>query len=333
MLRHRIISGEVPLWNASGFSDLFKRAGEAAGVMRKRPSRAAQDLTRRLLNPRRRLRPTAVQALQSEWFTRPSDEVDDRPLLDRDDFESGFGSVEKERVSNENPRTGRPCCVCRNVAGPHCHVCAQCDHLVCIACMGNVEGVCPHCKHESSDMIFSRALSWLVKPTVRARENAKRPRSTSPPQPKRFLESSDCDICGPLSPRGNSARHRSTYDPDCSRSPRQRVPVVRQVSPRFAPVKGERCHYCKVERSVLDHVCPACNTSVCVSCVGQYHWRDKYCPCCRELNEGSLNGMLSTVQTRNAAKSFLDGIAGIKAALSEVCAVPECTPPPCAPTR
>ena len=39
---------------------------------------------------------------------------------------------------------------------------------------------------------------------------------------------------------------------------------------------------------------------------------------------------VSTVQTRTAAKSFLDGIAGIKAAVSEVCAVPECTPPPCA---
>ena len=106
--------------------------------------------------------------------------------------------------------------------------------------MGNVEGVCPRCKHESSDMIFSRSISWLVKP----RENAKRPHSTSPPQPKGFLESSDCDICGLLSFRGNSARPRSMYDPDCSRSPRQRVPVVRQVSPRFAPVKGERCHYC-----------------------------------------------------------------------------------------
>ena len=34
------------------------------------------------------------------------------------------------------------------------------------------------------------------------------------------------------------------------------------------------------------------------------------------------------VQTRNAGKSFLDG-----ATLSEVCAVPECTPPPCASTR
>ena len=46
-----------------------------------------------------------------------------------------------------------------------------------------------------------------------------------------------------------------------------------------------------------------------------------------------VHNFVSTVQTRNAAKSFLDGIAGIKAAVSEVCAVPECSPPPCAPTR
>ena len=35
--------------------------------------------------------------------TRPSDEVNDRPLLDRDDFESGFGSVEKERFPTKTP--------------------------------------------------------------------------------------------------------------------------------------------------------------------------------------------------------------------------------------
>ena len=47
-----------------------------------------------LQGPRGGLCPTAAEALSGQMVTRPSDEVDDRPLFDWVDFESGLKSLE-----------------------------------------------------------------------------------------------------------------------------------------------------------------------------------------------------------------------------------------------
>ena len=92
LLRQKLISGEVPLWDVSGFGGLFKRVAKAAGVCRQRPSRPAQALMRVLLDPRREKRPWASDALKCEWFTTPLSELDvsdEVPLLNWADFEAG----------------------------------------------------------------------------------------------------------------------------------------------------------------------------------------------------------------------------------------------------
>lgn len=99
LLRQKLISGEVPLWDVSGFGGLFKRVAKAAGVCRQRPSRPAQALMRVLLDPRREKRPWASDALKCEWFTTPLSELDvsdEVPLLNWADFEAGIDALERE---------------------------------------------------------------------------------------------------------------------------------------------------------------------------------------------------------------------------------------------
>lgn len=189
LIHHRIIRGEVPLWDVSGFAGLFKRAGQAAGVYRKRPSKAAQALTRQLLNPRRQPRLNATEALGHDWFSKPLaqyEEMDDTPLLDMGEFEVGLKAVEKEIVQGfdmaastvgfiqvlmEN-HTGRRrfCFVCQRDAGELGYVCPRCKEAVCMSCLGHMaKPCCPHCHHESADVYLhqaaTHALSWFAEQT------------------------------------------------------------------------------------------------------------------------------------------------------------------------
>mmetsp|Transcript_75951 Transcript_75951/g.180600 ORF Transcript_75951/g.180600 Transcript_75951/m.180600 type:complete len:771 (-) Transcript_75951:148-2460(-) len=173
LLRHKIIAGDVPLWDTSGFASLFQRFQEVAGLSRrKRPSNAGQDLTRQLLQPRREKRPSAAEALRHAWFQRsplaedvptptssPSKRqtaappVDDRPLLDWGEFEQGFSMIEKELawvvdgvvgavsmvpVSVDASDGHRP--VDRN--DERLHSC-----VVCYMPAGDFGYVCPQCHH------------------------------------------------------------------------------------------------------------------------------------------------------------------------------------------
>merc|ERR1719199_900168 len=57
LLRHKLIIGDVPLWETGTFQDLFASFQEAVGMARKRrPSKLARDLDLHLLTPGRQNR-------------------------------------------------------------------------------------------------------------------------------------------------------------------------------------------------------------------------------------------------------------------------------------
>ncbi|CAE7570358.1 PEPKR2 [Symbiodinium natans] len=95
LLKNDLLRGDLPIWEGNAFQSLFRNVQEAAGLRRKRPSPVARDLVRRLLRPKRTLRPEAEDALKHPWFRAPQLEaVDDReeevadPLLQWADFEA-----------------------------------------------------------------------------------------------------------------------------------------------------------------------------------------------------------------------------------------------------
>merc|ERR1712136_606842 len=147
LIHHRIIRGEVPLWDVSGFAGLFKRAGQAAGVYRKRPSKAAQALTRQLLNPRRQPRLNATEALGHDWFSKPL--AQEKEIVQG--FDMAASTVGFIQVLMEN-HTGRRrfCFVCQRDAGELDYVRPRCKEAVCMSCLGHMaKPCCPHCHHES----------------------------------------------------------------------------------------------------------------------------------------------------------------------------------------
>ncbi|CAE8608510.1 unnamed protein product, partial [Polarella glacialis] len=103
LLKNELLKGDLPIWAGDAFSSLFQRVQEVAGLRRKRPSPVARDLVRRLLQPRRKERPHASEALTHAWFRAPPPSIvqenelaDDIPLLQWADFEEGFAGIHQE---------------------------------------------------------------------------------------------------------------------------------------------------------------------------------------------------------------------------------------------
>lgn len=167
LMRDQLLEGKVPLWDAGGFSGLFQSVGEAVGLARKRPTRAAQDLVRGLLNPDHDARLSADKALAVAWFQpgASAEEGDGGPLLLAGGFKGLFsGTVggvlhsAMDAVARASVDLGSSyapagdatvdCGVCREKAGELAHRCANCQSVTCISCINKLPSRnCPQCQN------------------------------------------------------------------------------------------------------------------------------------------------------------------------------------------
>jgi len=173
LLRHKLVQGDVPLWETGTFQDMFIGFQEAVGMRKKRPSKLARDLALHLLTPSRQLRATAGSALRHAWFRLPvvvegtDAEVAPSPasakLLDWKDFEAGLSVFGRDLQWAMDMMTGtlgntvddplKTCVVCYSPAGGVGYICPQCHHAVCVQCIDQLpKPQCPFCRHEAHDM-------------------------------------------------------------------------------------------------------------------------------------------------------------------------------------
>lgn len=196
LIYHQLLKGELPLWDAS-FASLFDVVKEAAGMPRKLPSQVAQDLVRRLLNPKRQQRLTACAALRHAWFSEGDTALGvadlrtapEQPLLSWSDFDEGLGSIEREfqqmaaaaaRVAQDfgnlqvraysrpTPlrldEQHRSCVVCSQSVGNLGYLCPNCSHAVCSSCLAAMpKAQCPHCHCKVSDAAVTQAVARLAR--------------------------------------------------------------------------------------------------------------------------------------------------------------------------
>jgi len=203
LLRHKLIMGDVPLWETGTFQDLFIGFQEAVGMRRKRPSKLARDLALQLLTPGRQNRATASNALRHQWFKLPvpKDEGPNEPeaqgtkLLDWKDFEDGLAVVGRDLQWAMDMMTGslattvddplKTCVVCYSAAGGVGYICPQCHHAVCAQCLEQLpKATCPYCRHEALDMPLTKKVAQVLqasKPAV-TRGSSKGPPCSSHPQ-------------------------------------------------------------------------------------------------------------------------------------------------------
>jgi len=173
MLRHRLISGEVPLWETGSFEDLLIGFQEAVGMGRKRPSRLARDLVLHLLTPARENRGTADSILRHQWFKAPvplgvrqtnENDTTGIALLEWKDFEDGLAAVGRDLQWTMAMMTGsaappnddplKTCVVCKSGARGFGHTCPQCKHAVCDQCLEQLpKTACPYCRRETLDLL------------------------------------------------------------------------------------------------------------------------------------------------------------------------------------
>lgn len=198
LLRHKLIVGDVPIWETGTFQDVFLGFQEAVGMgtRKKRPSKLARDLAFHLLTPGRQNRATAGSALRHQWFKLPVPEggndhevIVDAKLLDWKDFEDGLGVVGRDLQWAMDMMTGslgttvddplKTCVVCYSAAGGVGYICPQCHHAVCAQCLEQLpKATCPYCRHEALDMPFSRR---LVDQILQAQTHQRPPTSSDVP--------------------------------------------------------------------------------------------------------------------------------------------------------
>lgn len=179
LLRHKLIMGDVPLWETGTFQNFLIGFQEAVGIRRKRPSKIARDLALHLLAPGRHDRVTASVALRHFWFRMPllsegvETDVRGAKLLDWKDFEEGLSVVGRDLQWAMDMMAGslgttvddplKTCVVCYNAAGGVGYVCPQCHHAVCAQCLQQLpKATCPYCRREASDMPLSKTVARLL---------------------------------------------------------------------------------------------------------------------------------------------------------------------------
>lgn len=281
LLRNNIIQGDVPLWEANAFQNLFQGAQEVMGMRKKRPSKTARDLTRLLLNPRRQDRLSANAALKHDWFTRPlpdvtyaglEDVTDNLPMLDMKDFEDAFSHMERgvgwavgalaevqlgggPEVPHIDPNDDRlqSCVVCYGEAGQFGYVCPQCYHTVCVTCLQKLpQAVCPHCRHDAADMFIAHRLGQLTK--TGSEHSSKLYENAAAMAQATALVPVHIDLCTAPPPMTveDAARRRM-------------------------------CICCSQPASSTNYICPACNVTLCYECAKRVLVAKPQCPGCGEI--------------------------------------------------
>mmetsp|Transcript_59223 Transcript_59223/g.132834 ORF Transcript_59223/g.132834 Transcript_59223/m.132834 type:complete len:771 (+) Transcript_59223:64-2376(+) len=331
LLRDKLIAGDMPVWDASGFASLFQRFQEATGLARRRPSRAGQELTRQLLQPRREKRPSAAEALRHVWFQRnplaeepvaasPSRAMlaaplDDRPLLDWNEFEQGFAVLQKD-LEKELARMaagvaqmgdgvvsvvswvpvsvdamhGRPamdrnderlhsCVVCYMAAGDFAYVCPQCRHTVCMNCLSKLpRAMCPHCRHEAPDIAMSQ---WAA------------------------------NVMGFEGPDFNNL-----VDIDM---PNMHVPVSMShpVDDDYRRQEArEACLMCKEPAGITSYASPCCRSCLCFACAKQLLFVQECCPTCGD-NQQFTPSLRHYLATGDAVTNFVGASMEMGRSLSD----------------
>lgn len=272
LLRNRIIQGDVPLWEANAFQNLFQGAQEVLGLVKKRPSKTARELTRLLLAPRRQDRPSAFVALKHDWFTRDipesssgfPDVADNLPLLDMKEFEAGFSQIERdmgwamdalaavqissvEEVRDIDPHDDRHvnCVVCFGLAGEFGYSCPQCYHRVCMSCLQRLpSATCPHCRHEAADMAIAHTIAQIA-------------RSGSQTN-MQFMNAANAFT--------NVSMHVDVHHP---------VPLTTEEK-----MRRNVCQCCSKASSGSDYICPSCTGPICFQCVKGVLLHTPQCPAC-----------------------------------------------------
>eukprot|EP00929_Paragymnodinium_shiwhaense_P032096 TRINITY_DN17856_c0_g2_i1.p1 TRINITY_DN17856_c0_g2~~TRINITY_DN17856_c0_g2_i1.p1 ORF type:complete len:444 (-),score=111.18 TRINITY_DN17856_c0_g2_i1:167-1498(-) len=199
LLRERLLKGDLPVWDATGFSGFFQRAREMTGMARRRPTGAAQRFVRTLLAPPKVARPTAEAALQDEWFRGggTASDIDDAPLFSPEVFTdvlpdvasmavqlqqtveasvnlaqaavSGASAAVSEVaisvVDVEDGRRPTVCMTCKKDGGALGYCCPQCKQMTCMDCVGKlVEYKCPACSTAiGQDVAVAQAVSTFGK--------------------------------------------------------------------------------------------------------------------------------------------------------------------------
>lgn len=291
LLRQNLIQGEVPLWDTSTFRGLFNGFQEAIGIRKQRPSPVAIDLTRLLLAPKRQDRPGANAAIRHDWFHKQivetSKQDDNLPLLNSKDFQVAFSAIEREvqsaveaisKVSigtNDFTSQGTPA---------HVQGCAACRGV-----SGKFGYVCPHC--------HTRSISSPQAPTDTFSTAASMGDVAQP----RFFQQ---DQMHQLRSRSLSDSYEGTnFLASLSSIPQgRRASVPDMVHERGCQMEAmlhtrrpESCFMCNKPSSMMDHVCPLCNSSVCAACIQMHLHQDLHCPCChdRERNAGHMRTILT----------------------------------------
>jgi len=291
LLKNDLLRGDLPIWEGNAFQSLFRNVQEAAGLRRKRPSPVARDLVRRLLRPKRTLRPEAEEALKHPWFRAPPLEPGDQreddahdPLLQWADFEDGFAAISREfqrkaqemveavgeiqiginlpephiQLDLQDDRM-RKCVVCYQSSGHFGFYCDQCYHSVCIGCLVKLpKPECPHCRKPASDVAAAQHLAKVA-------ENF---------DAKAALQVAiqvGAEVADNLDKVGSGA-------------------VLDLSLPRHATERdrerGRACCLCQEPSSATNHVCPACHASICYTCA-RTELSERRCPACGDVEKNA----------------------------------------------
>jgi len=278
LLRHKLIQGDVPLWEANAFQNLYNGFQEVVGMRRKKPSKIAINLTRRLLAPRRQDRPSAGGAMKHDWFQRQnlSDDVDigdNLPLLDMRDFQVGFSAIERELgsaldaigkvevgINDPMPQIDptderlQSCVVCYGSAGTWGYVCPQCYHTVCTECLERMpKAICPYCRHEAPDMKISQAFTQLKRRGSNTRDQIMAGVATYANNYGNVAVDIDLNSMVPLTHEDKERMHGS-------------------------------CQLCSKPATGTNYLCPTCNVSLCFDCAKTKLSQKPRCPCCGETD-------------------------------------------------
>lgn len=313
----KIIQGSNPLWEANAFQSLFEGAQQALGIRKKKPSRAARDLTRHLLAPRRQDRLCASTALQHQWFLQnvlADDGVDNLPLLDIKDFHEVFSRMERDvgwaldalskvqisaaiDASNRSLPRSNSCVVCYNHADQFGRTCPRCRHIVCGHCIPRLpKACCPYCRYEG---VFDDAVQNSARYSHVGSYSMRK--NSCPDEPKRMHGLGEREAF-PNSARYNNSRHspRRNSCPDDAKlmhglgdwEPSQNS--ARYSNNRWSPRRnscpddakrmhglGEYHVYRQSPRAPDPQVSHHRRPNTCFLCNADSSMFDHVCPCCR----------------------------------------------------
>jgi len=331
LLRDQLLQGDLPIWDANVFSGLFQRVQEAAGIRPPRPSKVAQDLVRKLLNPKRQHRIGPTSALRHDWFVKPQkpqaeqqhEALDDMPLLVWNDFEEGLTSIERDfkrfasaaadaafdavggvqvavsgidqppLLDPDDDRI-RSCVVCYHDSGSLGYLCPQCHHTVCMSCLRKLpKAQCPHCRRAAEDVAVAQAVSKFAKSFSDDVTNAAR------------LAAREVGNADQLVGKAAEAAADGIAVDSAQCAAWQHSAEAEQ--------RRAACLYCKEASSSTNHVCQTCSASICFSCAREKLTKEPGCCCPGCKDPGSVHAIveyLAYAEGLNSAVAFIETVPG-----------------------